>query len=250
MSRPKASLLPEHREFWTMAAEAAFANPFSSERDALDVRLVGEFHNEDERLALLRKKVIEQVAALEKLGCTSLRHFAGPERQMMRTGFLFEIYHLFAGALDELISAQVAVGDTPCPVPFASNALALFRKRGFAEEEALRFFGIFYQLRRGFYFILKGLAGRSRCMQELRRHLWRNLFTQDVRWYDRYLWNRMEDFSTMLLGETGTGKGTAAAAIGRSGFIPYNENKGCFSESFTRSFLALNLSQYSEALIE
>jgi transcriptional regulator with AAA-type ATPase domain len=135
-------------------------------------------------------------------------------------------------------------------VGFADEILALLGRRSFSAEEARRFLAIFYQVRRAFYFIVHGLLGESDCMKAFRRHLWDNVFTHDIRWYDRYLWSRMEDFSTLLLGETGTGKGTAAGAIGRSGFIPFDERKACFAQSFTRSFVALNLSQYPEALIE
>ena len=124
------------------------------------------------------------------------------------------------------------------------------RGRGIGAAESVRFFSIFYQLRRAFHFIVRGLIGRSPCMREFRRLLWNDVFTQDVQLYDRYLWNRMEDFSTLLLGETGTGKGAGAAAIGRSGYIPFDEKQGRFTESFLRSFIALNLSQFPETLIE
>jgi len=60
----------------------------------------------------------------------------------------------------------------------------------------------------------------------------------------------MEDFATIFEGETGTGKGSAAAAIGRSAFIPYDRKKGRFVENFAETFIAINLSQYPESLIE
>jgi len=104
-------------------------------------------------------------------------------------------------------------------------------------------------MRRAFYFI-KSIAGKSPCVQELRKSLWNNIFTNNIELYDSYLWNKMEDFSTMLLGETGTGKGLAASAIGRSGFIPFNEKRSRFQESFAKTFVSINLSQFSEQLIE
>ncbi len=133
---------------------------------------------------------------------------------------------------------------------FAWAALAELQRRGFSAAAAGRYLALCFQLRRAFYFIHEALLGESPCMGRLRRELWNNVFTCDLGLYSRWLWRRMEDFSTLLLGETGTGKGTAAAAIGRSGFIPFDSRRGAFVESFTRSFTALNLSQFAEGLIE
>jgi transcriptional regulator with GAF, ATPase, and Fis domain len=109
---------------------------------------------------------------------------------------------------------------------------------------------MFYQIRRAYFFISRELVGSSPCMKHLRARLWDNVFTHDILWYERCLWNRLEDFSTLLLGETGTGKGAAAAAIGRSGYIPFDPNAQKFEESFTRAFVRLNLSQFPETIIE
>ena len=238
------------REFWQWVSRAVFANPFSEQRLELDRRIAGTFKNEDERAEFLRRAVSAQVRKLECRGAGQLRSYSGEERDMMRHVFLFEAFHRFYDQLDRLIEEQIRAGDQPVRVGFGAEALALLAQRGFPQDEAARCFGIFFQARRAYFFLVHGLSGESPCMRELRRHLWDNVFTHDIRWYDRYLWNRMEEFSTLLLGETGTGKGTAAAAIGRSGFIPYDDKQHRFAESFTRSFVALNLSQHPETLIE
>jgi transcriptional regulator with AAA-type ATPase domain len=245
-----ATILSADLEFFQWVAGAAFANPFSEQRLDLDRKIAGQFRNEDERTRFLRRSVSERVAKLEVQGLADLRRFSGEERELMQNVFLFEVYHHFYELLDAHIGVQEKAGDTPAPVAFGVDALARLGKRGFSSEDSKRFLGIFFQLRRAFHFIVQGLIGESDCMKAFRSHLWNNVFTHDIRWYDRYLWNRMEDFSTLLLGETGTGKGAAAAAIGRSGFIPFDERKGCFAESFTRGFVSLNLSQYPETLIE
>ena len=142
------------------------------------------------------------------------------------------------------------LADRSLKVPFLREAFSYLQGRGFEEDSVRRYFELVFQLRRAYFFIDRGLVGRSAAMQDLRRQLWNNVFTRDLDLYNRHLWDRMEDFSTMLLGETGTGKGTAAAAIGRSGFIPFDPRSGRFVESFPRSFVSLNLSQFPENLIE
>ncbi len=236
------ALEPADREFLGLVARAAFSNPFTDEYEQLLAQIAGG--------APLADRWNEQLHRLAAAGVTDFRPFSGEDRDLLRYAFLYEIYHRYMTAFDELIAEQIAAGERSVPVPFANKAFALFSRRGFTAEEARRYFAILFQIRRAYYFIDRSLIGRSACMKELRRRLWNNVFTYDIRRYESHLWNRLEDFSTLLLGETGTGKGTAAAAIGRSGFIPFDVKKGCFAESFMRSFVALNLSQFPETLIE
>ena len=74
------------------------------------------------------------------------------------------------------------------------------------ERTGGRFVGIFFQMRRAFFFIERGLTGKCPSMRALRESLWNNVFTYDIRVYERYLSARMEDFSTIFLGETGSAK--------------------------------------------
>jgi DNA-binding NtrC family response regulator len=240
------------REFLHIVSQALFINPFSDEFVVQQRRIANcdASVTEEEQVRLMVVRWNDHLHALSAAGVTNLKQVAGEDRELLQYAFLYEIYHRFLVSFDELITDQMAAGNRPVVVPFASKALALFSRRGFEASEARRYFAIFYQVRRAYYFIDRGLVGRSPCMRQLRLHLWNNVFTHDIRWYELHLWNRMEDFSTMLLGETGTGKGAAAAAIGRSGFIPFDEKRDSFAESFTRGFVSLNLSQFPETLIE
>jgi DNA-binding NtrC family response regulator len=248
----QATIKPADRAFFTLIAQAAFCNPFSEQRSELDAAILGHAVKpfSEEHLDEVTSVISGRVEKLAAEGWADVRKYSGADRYLMQTVFLFELFHVFCRDIDQLILDQVKLGDQPAPVAFADKLLERMRRRGIGAAESARFFAIFYQLRRAYHFIVRGLVGHSPCMREFRRHLWQNVFTREVLLYERYLWDRMEDFSTLLLGPTGTGKGTAAAAIGRSGYIPFDEKQGRFAESFMRGFIALNLSQFPETLIE
>jgi hypothetical protein len=239
------SLSTEDQEFFETVARAAFCNPFTDEYQGL-IDDISHFTGRDG----VGPMVATRVESAARQGLGELSDFPGKQREIMRLVFLYDAYYQVQKRLDELVIEQLAAGDEPVKVPFARDTVSLLRKRGFPTEEALRYFAIFFQIRRAAHFIDRGLIGPGASMKTLRRRLWENVFTHDIRCYEQSLWNRMEDFSTLLLGETGTGKGTAAAAIGRSAFIPFNERAGAFAESFTRVFISLNLSQFPATLIE
>ncbi|MBN1816292.1 MAG: sigma-54-dependent Fis family transcriptional regulator [Sedimentisphaerales bacterium] len=242
----------EDRLFFSLVMDATFANPFSQKRLDIDTKISG---SEPGRAWIeVRPEAIGEVKRrIEKLAGdkpVSIQAFNAADQELMMYVFLFDLYHQFSLRFDDVISAQVKAGPQSVQVPFAAGALDTFCSRGFERKEACRFFSLFYQIRRAFYLIEKALVGQSDCMRQLRVDLWNNIFTCEIDNFEKYLWDRMEDFSTLLLGPTGSGKGAAAAAIGRSGFIPFDEKKGTFAKSFTETFVPINLSQYPETLLE
>ena len=244
-------LSSSQREFLSLVSEAVFANPFGARRAELDGRLSGRPGAEPRKArfqtALARIRKILHELTDKRLTPATIK---GPDHFVLANAHLFDVFHACLDDLDRLIQRQLKAGDGVCPAPFAAGVLHTLASRGFSDIEARRFFAMFYQLRRAFYFANINLIGAAPCMQRLRMSLWDNIFTSDTRLYERHLWNRMEDFSTLILGETGAGKGAAASALGRSGFIPFDDRHNAFAESFMRSFMAINLSQFPETLIE
>ena len=251
MKQEEKKLGLEHKRILHLVEEVAFGNPFAPERE----QVLRKFAKRKKKSAPEHKDlsipiVQEIIHKLDDEGSANFLLYKNEDKRLVRTSLLYDTFYRFINQFDKLIQAQIEADDAPVTVSFAENVLTLLKSRGFTHDEATRYLAFFYQLRRAFYFIDKTLVGQSLSMRKLRAHLWANIFTQDPRWYENFLWNRMEDFSTFLIGETGTGKGTAAAALGRSGFIPYVEKKRQFAESFTRNFIEINLSQFPETIIE
>ena len=244
-------LKPPVRDFFFHVYQAGLASPFSDERVQIEQMIAGaNCTSPQKRIERAIREVRRQLARLGQNGRIDYTRYQTDDGFLVKAGILFDFFYTYRERFDQLIHDQIQAGDAPEEVVFATDALAFLRQRGFNAADSLRYFALSYQLRRAYYFIYRTLIGRSASMRKLRQDLWTNVFTHNIDLYDRYLWNRMEDFSTLLLGETGTGKGTAAMAIGRSGFIPFSEQKTTFVESFTRSFVSLNLSQFPDTLIE
>lgn len=245
-------LINKDRKFFNLVTEATFSNPFSPDRDSIDQRITG-MDSSKSRAEVLDEEMrltCQRLADLDRPGKCRLGDFEGSDRDLMKYVFLFVIYHQWAEEFDRFIARQSALPDQNLAVWFAPEVLKDLKERGFSEEESVRCFSMFYQIRRAYYLIGRMLVGPSSCMRRLRMHLWNHIFTQDLRLYERYLWDKMEDFSTLLEGPTGSGKGAAASAIGRSGYIPFDARKNCFVLSFMKQLVEVNLSQFTPTLLE
>ena len=247
---PAIRLQSSDREFFGVLAEVVYGNPFIARRDALIARLApgappSTFGPDGDALA---RVVARKVEAFGGSGPV-LYAFGAEDRRLVEPALLYVVYHRYLSQMDPLIERQARGGPAPA-VPFADEVIADLVGGGYGEEEAVRLFALYYQLRRAFYFIWRSLAGQCESMRRLREALWNNVVTHDMHGFQTALWNRMEDFSTLIFGETGTGKGQAAAVVGRSQFIPYLPAERRFASNFAESFISLNLSQFPETLIE
>lgn len=252
----KRKLTQKERQFFSLVRDSTLANPFSEDRIKADLKISGLFPDTPKEIVLDTTigEVRHQLSQFAKEGKANISLYNEPEKTLVRAAFLFDFFHTYADEFDQMIADQVRRADTlsskPEKVDFAPRAITELKKKGFTPEEALHFFSLCFQIRRAYFFIDKNLVGESDSMTRFRESLWNNVFTSDLSFYSQHMWDKMEDFSTLIVGETGSGKGTAANAIGRSGFIPFDEKKMSFTQNFTHSFISLNISQFPENLIE
>ena len=248
----KWRLSVDDKKFFKLVQRAALVNPFTEERSLINRQLAGlpDDRSESEHNQRGVYEVRRRVKRLEDAGRDNFNGYVSEDKLLLKKAYIFDFFHCFIDHFDRHIQTQLNSADHPVSVAFSDEAFAYLERKGYTTEDKLRAIGLTFQVWRAFYFIVRNLAGRSASMRKLRQSLWNNVFTHSMEFYTQHLWQRMEDFSTIITGETGTGKGTAAMAIGRCGYIPFDEKKKCFKENFARSFVTLNLSQFPETLIE
>ncbi len=248
----KKQIPSKEKAFLTRVADIMFSNPFDHDVGELE-QLTGltlDRDCEDHFYVLLKPQLEVCMSALAECGVTSIEGLTGEDKHILTAAGLFIIFDRYIDQFDALISEQLQKPEADLKVDFYKDAMVDIGNMGFDGEHSARYFALFYQLRRAYTFINHELTGQAECIRRLRRDLWNNIFTSDALLYIENLWNRMEDFSTLLLGETGTGKGAAARAIGRSGLIPFDLSSGHFKTRFTESFVSINLLEFPESLLE
>jgi hypothetical protein len=107
-----------------------------------------------------------------------------------------------------------------------------------------------FQVRRAFFHIFQQIVGASLPAARLRATVWQSVFTNDMRRYQRVLYDRLGDFTTLIVGPSGTGKEVVARSIARSRYVPFDARTLAFADDYRGSFHPLNLSALSPTLIE
>ena len=167
------------------------------------------------------------------------------------------LYYRYESHFYEMIlhALQQSTGHRVCRFyrAFQKDWEHYFHPPGFTwgtQHDAAHVFACFFQVRRAFHHIFRYLIGGSTAAARLRVAVWQSIFTYDMRRYRRTLYAHMQDFATLIIGPSGTGKELVARAIGLSRYVPFDANTLTFVEDFATSFHALNLSALPSTLIE
>ena len=257
----------EDLSFLESVAKVSHANPFLAERINYERRALGSEFDESQanwnllgddpetqqintrKIAERAYKIISGVQQQLKKGASAGRK----ELQLYEDTVLFLLYYYYAQRFKDSIVN-----------PRKDQTYEYFKEfmhywRHFfnypidnlpPQKEAAHIFACFFQVRRAFYFIFRAIIGRSSVAAHLRAMVWNSIFTHDMPRYRRAFYLLMEDFSTLIIGPTGSGKELVARAIGLSRYIPFNPKSLRFEKDFSETFFPINLSALPSTLVE
>jgi len=265
-----------------------FVNPFTEARTTIERAVLGDRYRAPERYLLPGQPLhriegnlgglIERADALLEAvaGRLARRTAIGVVEREIYEGLVhFVVFHRHAGGFDHLIAAalpgsEAVLGDAGREGVVAAEARAratvgtLFERcrrdlvrylavpalGAEADLPVPQWFAFYFQVRRAWVHTFAFIRGGSDALVALRARLWQSIFTHDMRRYQRGLYSRMGDITTLITGPSGTGKELVARAIGLSRFVPFDPRERAFAADFAASFHPLNLSALSPTLIE
>lgn len=248
-------------------ADVAYSNPFSTERIDLEKKALAKSFVADDGIAWSRNLRTEQndrpnVEMIAKMASELADRFSGAARagqtfdsqawanywdvvtyvliyrhlvslhpdQLLKPTVVQKVYDAFAADYDRLIQVP---GIDAAPV-----------------QTSAHLFACLCQVHRAFYNIFHFILGDSLRSVQLRKSVWESVFTNDMRRYQRTLFDRMTSFPTLITGPSGTGKELVARAIGLSQYIAFDASTKRFDKNGQPCFFPLNLSAMAETLIE
>ncbi len=262
-----AILNTEDRGFLEIAAKVSYANPFLAERiDYERLALGSDFDESQANWNLLGDDPETHQANTRHIAERAYSIIAGVQQQLKKgtaaslselklyeDTVLFLLYYYYAQRFKGSIVNPEADQTYEYFNEFRHYWRHFFRhpiKNLPSQKEAAHIFACFFQVRRAFYFIFRAIIGRSSVAAKLRAMVWNSIFTHDMRRYRRVFYGRMSDFSTLIIGPTGSGKELVARAIGLSRYIPFNSKTLRFEKDFSETFFPINLSALPSTLVE
>lgn len=257
---------PTERDTADALSRLAFCNPFLPERverervvlgrdfvptDAVwSIRAEGNLENPN----IGRLGVIAEAMASKIRGRLMVagKPDAG-EQALYRDVVVYVLYHRYEPGLDEAIVKPAPGRRVGCYRKFRTDVEHFFAVPGIDRSMLVdpdHLFACLFQIRRAFSQIFNDIVGGSMPTARLRAAVWQSIFTHDMRRYQRSLYRRMQDVTTLVTGPSGTGKELVARAIGLSRYVPFDPTRGVFPTNIDQSFQALNLSALPATLIE
>ena len=255
------------RRFLEIVSEINYVNPFLTKRIELEREALGsDFDNAkaDWNLygddpAFGQENTIKIVDKTYRLILMLNEHFykgkrvSDKELELYEAAALFAVYHTYVQKFKEAIVTPKKKQKYHYFSEFNEFWNFLFDIPGYRfpkKDEAKHMFACFFQIRRAFYYIFRAIMGRSTIAADLRASVWTSIFTHDMRRYHRTYFKHMNDFTTLILGPTGSGKELVARAIGYSRYIPFHGATFEFENDFFETFFPINLSALPSTLVE
>jgi hypothetical protein len=250
--------------------ELGLTNPFEPHRMALDRALLGDqfrdFTGErvlvlkgdatalDPNFTLIMERLEDALhGVVDHLGAEAAPpHVA----QLVERGVLLLGFRRLSQPLVALMQRARDAPAGALPAPEYETFVAFWRTwmrhpalRGASLGEA-HAFALLFQFHRAYHAIFESVVGGAAAAAALRASIWESIFTRDLARYAAFWFDRMQGFSTLITGPSGTGKELVASAIGTSTYVAFDVRPKAFVANPYRGFLAINISAMASTLVE